>query len=161
MSSLLLVYVLISCAVAVASSLLAVKVKEDFYAAVLLGFVGLSVASLIALLGFTYVAVFHALVYVGATVLFVIMGVIFIGRGLGYERRMLAAGVLTSVFAGSLFYYALQSSAASGSPAPRVGVDLQQLSQAVLQNQVALVFLVFALALLLVAGLPVARGDAR
>ncbi|MEM4667197.1 MAG: NADH-quinone oxidoreductase subunit J, partial [Thermofilum sp.] len=72
------VYVLLAALASLVSAALAVKVKEDFYSAILLGLTGLGVAALIGLLGYTFLAVFHVMVYVGATVTFVVFGVLLV-----------------------------------------------------------------------------------
>jgi len=152
--SLFTVYLLLAGATAIASAALAVKTKEDFYAAVLLGITGLSVAALIGLLGYTFLAVFHVLVYVGATVMFVVFGVVLVGRGAGSERRMALPAAVTSLLVAGAVYVLLRQAAVS-----RVGVDLARAASELFEGSAtALVFLALALASLVVAGLSIASG---
>jgi NADH-quinone oxidoreductase subunit J len=152
--SLFTVYLLLAGATAIASAALAVKTKEDFYAAVLLGITGLSVAALIGLLGYTFLAVFHVLVYVGATVMFVVFGVVLVGRSAGSERRMALPAAVTSLLVAGAVYVLLRQAAVS-----RVGVDLARAASELFEGSAtALVFLALALASLVVAGLSIASG---
>uniref|UniRef100_A0A7C4FF97 NADH-quinone oxidoreductase subunit J n=1 Tax=Thermofilum pendens TaxID=2269 RepID=A0A7C4FF97_THEPE len=148
------VYLLLAGAAAVVSAALAVKTKEDFYAAVLLGITGLSVAALIGLLGYTFLAVFHVLVYVGATVMFVIFGVVLVGRGAGSERHMTLPAAITSLLVACAVYTLLRQAAV-----PRVSADLAEAAAELFKGSAtALVFLALALASLVIAGLSIASG---
>uniref|UniRef100_A0A7J3X740 NADH-quinone oxidoreductase subunit J n=1 Tax=Thermofilum pendens TaxID=2269 RepID=A0A7J3X740_THEPE len=148
------VYLLLAGAAAVVSAALAVRAKEDFYSAVLLGITGLSTAALIGLLGYTFLAAFHVLVYVGATVMFVIFGVVLVGRGAGSERRMTLPAALTSVLVASAVYVLLRQAIVS-----RVDVNLAEAASWLFEGSAtALVFLALALASLVVAGLSIASG---
>lgn len=150
-------YFTVASIAAVASAVLAVKSKEDFYSAVLLGLTGLSTASLIALLGYGFVAVFHALVYVGATVMFVVFGVVLIGRTGGFEKKATPLALAASVaLAASLLvlFAEVQRGAQS------VAVDPSRLQGLLFQeNPLAVVFLGLSLAVLVAAGVMLATGD--
>lgn len=154
-----LVYVLAAGTVAVIAAILSVKAREDFYSAILLGIVGLAIASLIALLGFPYVGIFQALVYVGATVMFVIMGVVFIGRGMVSEKKMILPAVLVAVL---VFFSVLQilvSPLAQQATTVNVAFSLEGLLKVFSKNLLAFFYLSLALLALLLAGISIARGE--
>jgi len=154
-----LVYVLAAGTVAVIAAILSVKAREDFYSAILLGIVGLAIASLIALLGFPYVGIFQALVYVGATVMFVIMGVVFIGRGMVSEKKMALPGVLVAVL---VFFSVLQilvSPLAQQVTTVNTALSLEGLLKVFSENLLAFFYLSLALLALLLAGISIARGE--
>jgi NADH-quinone oxidoreductase subunit J len=154
-----LVYVLAAGTVAVIAAILSVKAREDFYSAILLGIVGLAIASLIALLGFPYVGIFQALVYVGATVMFVIMGVVFIGRGMVSEKKMVLPGVLVAVL---VFFSVLQilvSPLAQQVTTVNTALSLEGLLKVFSENLLAFFYLSLALLALLLAGISIARGE--
>jgi NADH-quinone oxidoreductase subunit J len=154
-----LVYVLAAGTVAVIASILSVKAREDFYSAILLGIVGLAIASLIALLGFPYVGIFQALVYVGATVMFVIMGVVFIGRGMVSEKKMVLPGVLVAVL---VFFSVLQilvSPLAQQVTTVNTALSLEGLLKVFSENLLAFFYFSLALLALLLAGISIARGE--
>lgn len=142
------------------SAILAVKEKEDFYAAIILGITGLSTASLLALLGYGFIAVFHALVYVGATVMFVVFGVVLIGRTGGFEKKALLPALLAStLLAISLLALFLEVKAPE---APFTTLDLGRLQSLFFEkNPTAVLFLAFSLAILVTSGLMLASGDRR
>lgn len=146
------VYVTLSALVALVSAALAVKVKEDFYSAILLGVTGLGVAALIGLLGHVFLAVFHVAVYVGATVMFVIFGVILVGRGAGSEKRMNTLALAVS----ALLAAALLSLLSVVKPA-RVSIGLSSAASAIFsENATAFVLLALSLASLVIAGIAIA-----
>ncbi|AJB41467.1 Membrane-bound oxidoreductase, NuoJ subunit [Thermofilum adornatum 1505] len=154
-----LVYVLAAGTVAVIAAILSVKAREDFYSAILLGIVGLAIASLIALLGFPYVGIFQALVYVGATVMFVIMGVVFIGRGMVSEKKMILPAVLVAVL---VFFSVLQILVAPLTPqvtTVNTALSLEGLLKVFSENLLAFFYLSLALLALLLAGISIARGE--
>ncbi|MEZ0345880.1 MAG: NADH-quinone oxidoreductase subunit J [Infirmifilum sp.] len=151
-----LAFILASLA-AMAAAIFSVKAREDFYAAILLGITGLSTAALLALLGYGFIAVFHSLVYVGATVMFVIFGVVLIGRTCGYEGKMVAPALIAStLLAVSLLALFLEQ----GLTGFRiVSLDLGKLQEILfVENPMALLFLGFSLAILIVAGIMLASG---
>jgi len=154
-----LVYVLAAGTVAVIAAILSVKAREDFYSAILLGIVGLAIASLIALLGFPYVGIFQALVYVGATVMFVIMGVVFIGRGMVSEKKMILPAVLVAVLG---FFSVLQiqiSPLAQQVTTVNTALSLEGLLKVFSENLLAFFYLSLSLLALLLAGISIARGE--
>lgn len=154
-----LVYVLAAGTVAVIAAILSVKAREDFYSAILLGIVGLAIASLIALLGFPYVGIFQALVYVGATVMFVIMGVVFIGRGMVSEKKMILPAVLVAVL---VFFSVLQiqvSPLAQQVTTVNTALSLEGLLKVFSENLLAFFYLSLSLLALLLAGISIARGE--
>jgi NADH-quinone oxidoreductase subunit J len=154
-----LVYVLAAGTVAVIAAILSVKAREDFYSAILLGIVGLAIASLIALLGFLYVGIFQALVYVGATVMFVIMGVVFIGRGMVSEKKMILPAVLVAVL---VFFSVLQilvSPLAQQVTTVNTALSLEGLLKVFSENLLAFFYLSLSLLALLLAGISIARGE--
>lgn len=149
------VYVALSALVAVASAALAVKVKEDFYSAVLLGVTGLAVAALIGLLGHTFLAVFHVMVYVGATVTFVVFAVILVGKSAGFEKRM---GIVA--LAASALLAAALAALLSTVKTERVTVNLSQAASTVFsENFTALLFVALGLATLVIAGVAIATRE--
>jgi NADH-quinone oxidoreductase subunit J len=154
-----LVYVLAAGTVAVIAAILSVKAREDFYSAILLGIVGLAIASLIALLGFPYVGIFQALVYVGATVMFVIMGVVFIGKGMVSEKKMILPAVLVAVL---VFFSVLQiqvSPLAQQVTTVNTALSLEGLLKVFSENLLAFFYLSLSLLALLLAGISIARGE--
>jgi NADH-quinone oxidoreductase subunit J len=154
-----LVYVLAAGTVAVIAAILSVKAREDFYSAILLGIVGLAIASLIALLGFPYVGIFQALVYVGATVMFVIMGVVFIGRGMVSEKKMILPAVLVAVL---VFFSVLQilvSPLTQQGTTVNTALSLEGLLKVFSENLLAFFYLSLSLLALLLAGISIARGE--
>jgi NADH-quinone oxidoreductase subunit J len=154
-----LVYVLAAGTVAVIAAILSVKAREDFYSAILLGIVGLAIASLIALLGFPYVGIFQALVYVGATVMFVIMGVVFIGRGMVSEKKMILPAVLVAVL---VFFSVLQilvSPLTQQVTTVNTALSLEGLLKVFSENLLAFFYLSLSLLALLLAGISIARGE--
>lgn len=154
-----LVYVLAAGTVAVIAAILSVKAREDFYSAILLGIVGLAIASLIALLGFPYVGIFQALVYVGATVMFVIMGVVFIGRGMVSEKKMILPAVLVAVL---VFFSVLQilvSPITQQGTTVNTALSLEGLLKVFSENLLAFFYLSLSLLALLLAGISIARGE--
>lgn len=146
------VYVLLAALAAIVSAFLAVRVKEDFYSAVLLGLTGLGVAALMGLLGYTFLAAFHVMVYVGATVTFVVFGVLLVGRSAGFEKRMSTPALaVAGLLAASIFLLL------STSRPTRVNIDLSSAASAVLgESAVALTLLALSLAALVIAGIAIA-----
>ena len=151
---------LLSSLATILSAVLAVKAKEDFYAAILLGITGLLTASLLALIGYGFIAVFHALVYVGATVMFVIFGVVLIGRTGGVEKKAFLPAILAStLLAISLLALFLEVQAPGASFA---SLDLNKLQALLFQeNPMAVLFLAFSLVVLVISGLMLASGEGR
>jgi NADH-quinone oxidoreductase subunit J len=154
-----LVYVLAAGTVAVIAAILSVKAREDFYSAILLGIVGLAIASLIALLGFPYVGIFQALVYVGATVMFVIMGVVFIGRGMVSEKKMILPAVLVAVLGFFSVLQILVSPLAQQVTTVNTALSLEGLLKVFSENLLAFFYLSLSLLALLLAGISIARGE--
>jgi NADH-quinone oxidoreductase subunit J len=154
-----LVYVLAAGTVAVIAAILSVKAREDFYSAILLGIVGLAIASLIALLGFPYVGIFQALVYVGATVMFVIMGVVFIGRGMVSEKKMILPAVLVAVLGFFSVLQILVSPLAQQVTTVNTALSLEGLLKVFSENLLAFFYLSLSLLVLLLAGISIARGE--
>ncbi|MEM0093908.1 MAG: NADH-quinone oxidoreductase subunit J [Thermofilum sp.] len=149
------VYVLLAALASLVSAALAVKVKEDFYSAILLGLTGLGVAALIGLLGYTFLAVFHVMVYVGATVTFVVFGVLLVGRGAGFEKRMGVPALAVSALLAAALFLLLSTSKPT-----RVNIDLSSAASAILgENAVALTLLALSLASLVIAGIAVASEE--
>ncbi|MCC6002764.1 MAG: NADH-quinone oxidoreductase subunit J [Thermofilum sp.] len=153
------IYILSAGVIAVAASALAVRVREDFYSAILLGIVGLSIASLITLLGFTYIGIFHALVYVGATVMFVIMGIVFIGRGFASERRMVPPAILAAILAFFSILLLLSSIVSSRSAEASLELNVAELAKAFAENPLAFFYLSLSLIALVLAGISIAKGE--
>jgi NADH-quinone oxidoreductase subunit J len=156
-----LVYVLAAGTVAVIAAILSVKAREDFYSAILLGIVGLAIASLIALLGFPYVGIFQALVYVGATVMFVIMGVVFIGRGMVSEKKMVLPAVLVAVLGFFSVLQILVSPLAQQVTTVNTALSLEGLLKVFSENLLAFFYLSLSLLALLLAGISIASGEAN
>jgi len=154
-----LVCVLAAGTVAVIAAILSVKAREDFYSAILLGIVGLAIASLIALLGFPYVGIFQALVYVGATVMFVIMGVVFIGRGMVSEKKMILPAVLVAVLGFFSVLQILVSPLAQQVTTVNTALSLEGLLKVFSENLFAFFYLSLSLLALLLAGISIARGE--
>uniref|UniRef100_A0A7C1GRC5 NADH-quinone oxidoreductase subunit J n=1 Tax=Thermofilum adornatum TaxID=1365176 RepID=A0A7C1GRC5_9CREN len=154
-----LVYVLAAGTVAVIAAILSVKAREDFYSAILLGIVGLAIASLIALLGFPYVGIFQALVYVGATVMFVIMGVVFIGRGMVSEKKMILPAVLVAVLGFFSVLQILVSPLTQQVTTVNTALSLEGLLKVFSENLLAFFYLSLSLLALLLAGISIARGE--
>ncbi|NAZ24286.1 MAG: hypothetical protein GU357_00790 [Thermofilum sp.] len=154
-----LVYVLAAGTVAVIAAILSVKAREDFYSAILLGIVGLAIASLIALLGFPYVGIFQALVYVGATVMFVIMGVVFIDRGMVSEKKMILPAVLVAVLGFFSVLQILVSPLAQQVTTVNTALSLEGLLKVFSENLLAFFYLSLSLLALLLAGISIARGE--
>lgn len=154
-----LVYVLAAGTVAVIAAILSVKAREDFYSAILLGIVGLAIASLIALLGFPYVGIFQALVYVGATVMFVIMGVVFIGRGMVSEKKMILPAVLVAVLGFFSVLQILDSPLTQQVTTVNTALSLEGLLKVFSENLLAFFYLSLSLLALLLAGISIARGE--
>ncbi len=151
-------YLAIASLTAIASAVLAVKSREDFYSAVMLGLTGLATASIVALIGYGFVAVFHALVYVGATVMFVIFGIVLIGRTGGFEKKSLLPAALTSILL-TLTLYAFFSSVGQGAVAT-ASVDPSGIQEALFRDPLTVFFLGVSLAVLVLAGIMIASGDA-
>ncbi len=151
-------YLALASLTVIVSAVLAVKSREDFYSAVMLGLTGLATASIMALIGYGFVAVFHALVYVGATVMFVIFGIVLIGRTGGFEKRSLLPAALTSILL-TLALYAFFSSVGQGAVAT-ASVDPSRIQEALFRDPLTVFFLGVSLAVLVLAGIMIASGDA-
>ncbi|QOJ79318.1 NADH-quinone oxidoreductase subunit J [Infirmifilum lucidum] len=155
--SLLDVYLALASLVAVVSAALAVRSREDFYSAIMLGLTGLATASLMALIGYGFVAVFHAFVYVGATVMFVVFGVVLIGRTGGFEKRSLLPAALTSLLL-TLALYVFFYSVGRGAVAT-ASIDPSRIQEVLFRDPLTVFFLGVSLAVLVVAGIMIASGD--
>lgn len=157
------VYLALASLAAVVSAGLAVKSREDFYSAVMLGLTGLATASLIALLGYGFVGVFHALVYVGATVMFVVFGVVLIGRTGGFERKSLAPAALASLLL-TLALYLFLTGISQGTT-PVAALNPSRVQEILFEEHpLAVFYLGASLAVLVIAGVMLASGgssDAR
>ena len=83
----LIVFALLSIS-AIVFSFLVVEHKSLVYAAVCLGFLGITNAALFSMLGFTFIALFHLAVYVGAAVIFILFSVTMFKEAPTIERRI-------------------------------------------------------------------------
>ncbi len=154
-SSLYTFYLIIAAAFTIAAALLALVSKEDVYAALSLGLVGIGVAALVALLGYGILSVFHILVYVGATVTFVVFSVLLIGRGVGWEKRLFTTGVMTAVLIAVSYFISMY--ALSSSQMRVISLSLSEVGGELFsKHTLSLVFLAFALASVMIEGMLIA-----
>ncbi len=148
-------YIVAAAVFTVLAAVVALVSKEDVYSALSLGLVGLGVAALIALLGYGILSVFHILVYVGATVTFVVFSVLLIGRGVGWEKRLLATASATAVLIAASYFLSMY--ALSSGELKAVSLSLGDVGGELFSRHVlSLVFLAFALASVMIEGMLIA-----
>ncbi len=154
-SSLYILYLVMGAAFTLGAAIIALAAKEDVYAALGLGLVGVGVAALIALLGYGIISVFHILVYVGATVTFVVFSVLLIGRGVGWERRLLPPALATAALIGVAYFASMYVLAQK--PIMPVNIGLGDLGAEIFgRHLIAVIFLAFALASVMIEGVLIA-----
>lgn len=146
------VYMVLTALFTVTAALLSLMSREDVYAAVSLGFVGLGVAAFMGLLGYGVLSVFHILVYVGATVTFVVFSVLLIGRGAGVEEKLFLPGILAAVTLGIAYFVSMLVLARTELNIP--SISLERLAGEIFtKHTLSLIFLSFALASVMIEGI--------
>jgi NADH:ubiquinone oxidoreductase subunit 6 (chain J) len=128
------------------------------YAAISLGILGLSIASLIAVFFSPLYGVLHVIIYVGATVTFiVVVGVML--RGAEVPRASNWKALLASVLS-FLFLTGLLITIASKVPPQQSSLDLVNITSTILRDYYfPVIILIIALAATLIEAITIARRD--
>jgi len=144
---------------AVLFALIAVKTKDSVYAAISLGFVGSSVAGMIALIGFGYLAVFHLIIYVGAAVTFMTFSVLMLKEKPGTIRGIWPLALLNSVLLGVVVFL-VTSRIPLSSPKALPGI-VEVAETLLVKYWFPMLLTILSLATVIIEGIVIARGGER
>jgi len=144
---------------AVLFALIAVKTKDSVYAAISLGFVGSSVAGIIALIGFGYLAVFHLIIYVGAAVTFMTFSVLMLKEKPGTIRGIWPLALLNSILLGVVIFLVVSRVPAGHSEALPGTLEIAEALLA--KYWFPMLLITLSLATVIIEGIVVARGGER
>lgn len=154
------IYLILTALFTVTAALLAIRSREDVYAAISLGLVGLGVAAFMGLLGYGILSVFHILIYVGATVTFVVFSVLLIGKGAGIEEKLFLSGIVAAIVLGIAYFVSMLVLARM--ELNIVNISLERLAEEIFtKHALSLIFLSFALASVMIEGILISstRGE--
>ncbi len=144
---------------AVLFALIAVKTKDSVYAAISLGFVGSSVAGMIALIGFGYLAVFHLIIYVGAAVTFMTFSVLMLKEKPGTIRGIWPLALLNSVLLGVVVFLVISRIPLSS---PKALPGIVEVAETLLVKYwFPMLLTILSLATVIIEGIVIARGGER